>query len=48
MFRKLNNKTYKLVKKQKTWFKKIENILYLKTNQDYIIRSNMEKLFNER
>ena len=28
--------------------KKIENILYLKTNQDYIIRSNMEKLFNER
>jgi len=44
----INNKTYKLVKKQKTWFKKIENILYLKTNQDYIIRSNMEKLFNER
>ena len=44
----INNKTYRLVKRQKTWFKKFENIIYIKTNQDHIIRLNMDKLINEK
>ena len=44
----INNKTYRLVKRQKTWFKKFENIIYIKTNQEHIIRLNMDKLINEK
>ena len=48
LIEEINNKTYRLVKRQKTWFKKIENIIYIKTNQDHIIRLNMDRLINER
>jgi len=48
LIEEINRKTYKLVKKQRTWFKKVDNIIFLKTNRNSTVRLNMERLIDER
>tara|TARA_B100000131_G_scaffold136304_1_gene132880 strand:+ start:1754 stop:2602 length:849 start_codon:yes stop_codon:yes gene_type:complete len=42
----INIKTLRLVKKQKTWFKKIDNILYIESNDSTNIENNMKDIIN--
>ena len=42
----INLKTLRLVKKQKTWFKKIDNILYIESNDSTNIENNMKDIIN--
>ena len=42
----INIKTLRLVKKQKTWFKKIDNILYIESNDSTNIEKNMKDIIN--
>ncbi len=42
----INLKTMRLVKKQKTWFKKIDNILYIETNDSANIEKNMKDIIH--
>ena len=44
----INKKTYKLVKKQRTWFKKIKNLIYLHTESENKILSTLGGLSNGR
>ena len=44
---KLNRRTFKLVKKQRTWFKKINNLIYENTNSDNKIKFMMKEIADE-
>ena len=43
----LNRRTFKLVKKQRTWFKKINNLVYENTNSDNKIKFMIKKIAHE-
>ena len=42
----INLKTLRLVKKQKTWFKKIDNILYIESNDSANVEKNMKDIIH--
>ena len=42
----INLKTLRLVKKQKTWFKKIDNILYIESNDSANVENNMKDIIH--
>ena len=42
----INLKTLRLVKKQKTWFKKIDNILYIESNDSTNVEKNMKDIIH--
>ncbi|MEC7820558.1 MAG: isopentenyl transferase family protein [Actinomycetota bacterium] len=42
----INLKTLRLVKKQKTWFKKIDNILYIESNDSASVEKNMKDIIH--
>lgn len=48
LINEINKKTYKLVKKQRTWFKKIKNLIYLHTDSDNKILLTLKGLSNGR
>ena len=43
----LNRRTFKLVKKQRTWFKKINNLIYMNTNSENKIKFIMKEITDE-
>ena len=48
LINEINKKTYKLVKKQRTWFKRIKNLIYLHTDSDNKILLTLKGLSNGR
>ena len=42
----INLKTLRLVKKQKTWFKKIDNILYIESNDSANVERKMKDIIH--
>ena len=42
----INKKTLKLAKKQKTWFKKIQNILYMETDSFEEVENKMKDIIH--
>lgn len=48
LINEINKKTYKLVKKQRTWFKKIKKLIYLNTNSSNRVILSLEGLSDGR